>query len=121
MTAESIPTHVDTLTAAIASGGSLSAEVDLTGWSLVGIVMPAAWDAAALTFQAAPRAGGTPANLYDATGDEKEVAAAASRFVALDPAEWIGVGAVRVRSGTSGTPVNQSAARSLTLVVRALG
>jgi hypothetical protein len=32
--------------------------------------------------------------------------------------DWVGVRFLKIRSGTAGTPVNQAAARTLTLVVQ---
>jgi hypothetical protein len=36
----------------------------------------------------------------------------------LNIGDWIGVRYMKVRSGTSGTPVNQGGARTITLVVQ---
>lgn len=105
--------------ATIANGTSLSATVDIGGTTLAGIVMPAAWDAANLTFQAS-HDGTSFNNLYDALGGEKTVTAAASRFIALDPADFAGVRYLKLRSGTSGTPVNQTVNRTVTLLSRAV-
>jgi len=106
----------------IASGSSLSGEVLLDnsvprGKRLFAIVMPSSWTAANLTFQASID-GTTYNNLYDYNGSEVTVTAAASRYIVLDPLTFAGVAGVKIRSGTSGTPVNQGADRTLTLVVR---
>lgn len=104
----------------IAINASLSAEIDLgTSKVLCGIIMPAAWDAAGLTFQAAAASGGTFANLYDQYGTEKAMVAAASRYIPLDdPGFWLGVRYLKVRSGTAASAVNQTAARTITLVTK---
>lgn len=100
--------------ATIANGASLSGAVDLGTKRLARINMPSSWTTANLTFQVS--ADGTNyANLYDATGTEKTVQAAASRAIILDFSEWIGARYIKVRSGTSGTPVNQGAERILQL------
>ena len=114
----------------IANGASLSAEVDLRHHSLVAIQMPADWTAADLTFQGrpgaddtTPRINETLQNVYDDAGNEVTVQADADRYIALTAAvldALTGLGRVKVRSGTSGTPVNQGAARVLTLVLAAL-
>ena len=95
--------------ATIADDASLSVEVDLgAGRILCAIDMPADWTAANLTFQASYNTGGTFDNLYDQYGTEKTIIAAEDRYIALDdPAFWMGVRYLKVRSGTSGTPVVQ--------------
>lgn len=104
----------------IAEGESLSSSVNLgAGYTLVAISMPAAWTAAPLTFQAS-RYGSTFINLFDADGVEVQVAADANRYIVLDPALWVGVWYLKLRSGTSSVPVAQAAARSPILIVKAL-
>jgi len=105
-----------TATATIANGESLSAAVDLGTGRLAGIVMPAAWTAANLTFQTSPD-GVTWRDRYDWLGGEVTVVAAAARSIQVNLADWLGVRFLKVRSGTSGTPVNQGAERVLTLVL----
>ena len=109
-----------TLTATIAINASLSGEVDLGSYRLAGIVMPAAWTAANLTFQVASATGGTFQDLYDDGGNEVTVTAAVSRSLGLDLlagtlAPWR---FIKIRSGTSGVAVNQAAARTITLVCK---
>lgn len=111
-------------TVTIANGASLSgAAVFVNGvTSLVGIVIPAAWTAAALTFQASAD-GTTYGDLYNTAGTEVTIpssAVAASRYIALDPSDFAGIAYLKVRSGTSAAAVNQTADRTLTLVVRSL-
>lgn len=99
---------------------SLAAEVDLgVGRVLCAIDMPADWTPANLTFQASTTSGGTFDNLYDQYGTEKNIAAADDRYIALDDlAFWLGVRYLKLRSGTAATPVNQAAARTVTLVTK---
>lgn len=105
----------------IANGASLSQAIENIGLgaasALVGIEMPAAWTAANLTFQVSFD-GDTYKDLYDKDGNEVTVTAAASRYIGLIPSLFAGIRHLKVRSGTSGTPVNQGAARTLRLVVR---
>ena len=107
----------------IANGASLSGAVDLQGYILTGIVMPAAWTAASLTFAGAPSneqsgEAGTFVPIYDDAGTEYTVSADTSRVLQIDPVKLAGVRWLKVRSGTSGTPVNQDAARTLYLILR---
>lgn len=105
------------VTATIDNGASLSDAVHVRDQTLVAVAMPASWTAASLTFQAS-HDGTTYRDVYDAEGTEFEVAAAASRWIALDPADFASAAYLKVRSGTTGTPVNQGAERAVTLVFR---
>jgi hypothetical protein len=103
--------------ATIASSGSISTEVDLGAKLLVGIAMPAAWDAATLSFQVSLDNGTTWLELCNTAG-AVSLTAAAGQFISLDPATYRGVNAIKVRSGTSGSLVTQSADRIVGLAVR---
>lgn len=114
---------LDYPTVTIAAGQSLSAAVSIGSKSLVGIVMPAAWSTAGLTFQASSDGGATFRELYDDAGNEVTISsasAAASQQIALNPTYWRCVNLLKVRSGTAGTPVTQTPAATLTLVVRGI-
>ena len=109
------------LTATIASGASLSAAVNVSRSNVIGIIMPTGWTAAALTFQASID-GDNFFDLYDQAGTETNIPTAASRFVGgLDALNFGSFNYLKVRSGTTGTPVNQAASRELTLVLRNAG
>lgn len=105
-------------TAQIALGTALSAAVDCVDGRAIRVDMPAAWDAADLTFQVSLD-GVTYSDLYDAYGSEYVVRASASRAILLNPVDFIGVRYLKVRSGTGAVPVNQTAARSITLTLLA--
>lgn len=107
---------ISTAVATIANGESLSAAVDLGGWRVAGIVMPASWTAANLTLQTSPD-GETYNNRYDRSGTEYTITAAASRSIQIPLDDLLSVRFIKVRSGTSGSPVNQGAERSITLVL----
>lgn len=101
------------------SSNSISAEIDLgKGGKLQGIYMPAAWTTADITLQAASSSGGTFLDVYDDAGTEASISAAASRYITLYPDQFAGVRFIKIRSGTTGTPVNQAAARSLVLDIQ---
>lgn len=112
---------------AIANGAALSNEVDLGGHKVVAIQMPASWTAADLTLVARPgipdgRAGTSNdalQDVYDSADAEVVIEAAAARYIVLDGVEREALDAIRVckfRSGTTGVPVNQGAAREILLV-----
>lgn len=103
--------------AAIAQGTALSPEVDVGGYTIVGIFVPAAWVTAGISFQASIDSS-TFAELVDQTNTAivvPSITGGAAVFVALDPAKSRGLRALKVRSGTSGTPVNQTASGGVTL------
>jgi hypothetical protein len=102
-------------TATIASGGSLSDVVRCPGgkaWAA--IQMPASWTAANLTFQVSLN-GTTFYDLYDDLGIEVTVTAGATRTIRLVAGDWWAAPWMKIRSGTTGTPVAQGAERLLTL------
>jgi len=108
---------VTTNTATIAAGAALSQAMYLGHGVLVGIQMPAAWDAANLSFQASAD-GITYQDVYDFQGAEVVVQAAAARFVTID--EFQGAPWIKVRSGTTGSHVNQTLDSALILIVQKL-
>lgn len=105
------------ITATIANGASLSGEIDLGSRQLAAIFMPSSWTAANLTFQASDQTGGTFQDVYDSAGNELTAIAAASRTI-TDIPELGPLRFIKVRSGTSGTPVNQGGARTIILLVK---
>lgn len=102
--------------AVIANAASLSGAVRIDG-RLVGVILPAAWTTAALSFQGSVD-GETFFDVYDAATERTiaEAAVVANRFLALDPDAWRAFTHIKVRSGVAGTAVAQGAQRVLTLV-----
>ena len=109
-------TSVETVT--IASGASLSGAVDLGAHRLGAVIVPSAWTAASITLQASQSLAGTYGDVYDDLGTEISLTAAAGRVITGVTLERIPLRYVKLRSGTSATPVNQAAARTLTLVLK---
>ena len=109
-------THYVTCT--IAAGASLSGEVDGRGMRLAKIFMPSAWTAAGISFTEAEASAGTFNPLYDDSGLEIAVTAAASTTIAIstNAIPLTGVGYLKVRSGTSASAVNQDDARVIGLL-----
>lgn len=103
----------------IASGQSLSGDVHLHQQRLFGILMPAAWDVAALTFQASIDATNF-FDVYDDSGNVLTMQAAANRFIVIaSPLAYLGIQRIKVRSGTPSVAVNQTAERILKLIPQA--
>lgn len=116
----------DEIRVTITTGTALSAPVNLGGRRIVGIKMPAGWDAAGITFAALTRRDDStnpPSDTYgkvqDAGGTEVAITSPAlDTYVAIaDTVALQGLGWVKVRSGTAAIPVNQTATRTLFLVV----
>ena len=101
----------------IANGESLSTALDLDGGVLEGFIMPAAWTAATVSFE-----GSMDDTTYYECGDgtaEVSLVADTGWIIAIPMGSINGLGRyVKVRSGTSVIPVNQAAARTITLLVR---
>lgn len=114
--------EIDYIPAQIAINTALSAEVDIGSKSLVGLVLPAAWIAAAggISLQTSVDGGTTWNEVTTAAGAAYAIAftAAGSAYIAIDPTTLRGVVALKIRSGTAVAPVNQTAAVTLTLVTR---
>lgn len=114
------PYRIDSIPAAIAQGASLSGQVNIGGKTLVGIAIPAGWTTAGLTFQESGDGGTTFGELLDETDTAKSVSSitgGAYTVIAVDPTKWRGINCIKVRSGTVGTPVNQSNTGGVTLTL----
>jgi hypothetical protein len=103
---------VETVT--IGAGSALSG-TQQSGLHLVGIQVPSGWTTAGITFN------GSADNLtfqpvYDNNDAEVVVQAQAGCYHAIPPTTLPKVPYIQVRSGTSGTPVNQVSAVSIQLV-----
>jgi hypothetical protein len=100
----------------IANGESLSSVIDKRGKAIGGIQAPAALDAAALTFQGSMD-NSTFVEIADQAGNALTTAGTLSAsggmsldLLALALAPWP---YIKIRTGTSGSPQAQSAARTL--------
>lgn len=104
-------------TVTIAASGNLSGELNVNAHEIVGVIMPAAWDPAGITFAAVLADGTTFGKIQNEAGTEKTLtSAAASVYIHLDT-PLRAPGRIKVRSGTAGTPVTQTAERIITLVL----
>lgn len=96
---------------------SLSSALHLRGRVVVGIYIPASWTTGNITFQACDTEDGTFVDVYTLTAELAATSAASSRYVALDPVNFHGINFLKIRSGTSGTPVAQSGDITLQLML----
>lgn len=102
----------------IPSGQSQSGIVELWNDAIVAIHFPTGWTATSVTLLAAVTAKGPFLPVYDASGVELTITAAADRVVAVDRAATRGLAHVKLRAGTAAAPVNVSADRTLRLMLR---
>lgn len=94
-------------TATIPGTGSVSAGVQLSAQGLTGIYFPNNFATAPLSFLVSLDAGTTWDVLADQNGNEVAIPSSAGQQIGLDPDDWVGYTNIKVRSGTSGSPVAQ--------------
>jgi hypothetical protein len=114
-------TSRETLTVIIPNGTSVSPTIDLTNTSLLGFVTPSAWTTAALNIEVSDD-GTNWSSAYDAYGSligSVATPVVSSRY-AVDMSALLPWRYVRLRSGTTATPVNQGADRSFKIIKRVL-
>lgn len=104
----------------IASGQSLSDAFPLGGRRFVKIQSPDI-TSATLSFQVQVYPGGDFQDLYDDAGNELTVGSAFTTARTFDMPWLAGLFAVKIRSGTSGSPVNQGADRTFVVAVSSRG
>jgi hypothetical protein len=112
------------ITVTITAGQSLSTPALLGIKTLVGISLPSTWTqpTGGCSFQVSVD-GVNYQELYDSsTGTPITIAFAAalpSRFIVLsNTVQWAGVNALKVRSGSAASPVNQGSTVVITLLAR---
>lgn len=102
----------------IPNGQALSAPGNVEGFHIVGLIPPAAWTAAVLTFRASID-GSVWNDLYD-DATERQIASASlatGRWIRLDGNLWRGISTLILRSGPAAGAVNQAADRVLQLIL----
>lgn len=104
-------TTIDAGSVTIADNASLSDALFLGGYLLKAVVIPATWVTATVITFSVSQDGTTYYDLYkdvNGTLTEVSVPVAASRFIVMDPTLFWGIQYLKIRSGTSGSPVNQT-------------
>lgn len=106
----------------IANAASVSDVACLNGVAIIGIIMPAAWTAAALTVEVSADGTNFTGLAYnDAGGQCNSIATPApGSAYAFSLAGLLPYRYVRLRSGTTAAPVNQAADRIITVITRPL-
>jgi hypothetical protein len=116
--------NCEVIEATVANGATgLSGAIDIGGHSMLALYMPGTWQAAAITFLAAPTIDGTYQSVYDDDGNEVAIAAddvVASRCITLNTvaAKLAPYRFIKLRSGIAATPVNQTADRAIKIIVK---
>ena len=113
-----MPQQLHTRVLTIANAASLSDAVDLSGLTIVGLIMPGTWTAAPITFQASFD-NATYNDAYNSEGAEYLINVLASRHVVLTSLNALFSTSryLKLRSGTAAVPVAQGGSRSLTLLL----
>lgn len=101
----------------IAAGESLSDSLDCSAGDLVRLTMPAEWDNAAISFQASSDDVGYN-DLYGADGQELTIAAKPGVGILLDVSRTLAVAFLKLRSGTSASPVPQTEQRTFAVTLK---
>ncbi len=99
---------------------SLSNSEFAEGFAISGIVMPAAWDLANITFQTSLD-NVNFVSFFDKNGNEYVVTVVAGRQVTIPEIDISGVRYFKVRSGTAAAPVPQTAQRIIYVVISGAG
>src|SRR5262245_57881865 len=97
------------LTATIASGGTTSGEVDLSGTMLVGVFLPSTFDGTTIKLSAASASGGTFVTVETGAGTPADVtitASGASKYVPLAAADRDAVRGLRFIKLVAGSTQN---------------
>jgi len=110
--------HTRTNVFEIANGASLSDAQQTLGVMGENVIMPAAWTAAGLSFEASETEDGTFLPLFDALGVEITLTVLANQRMVLPMGLIRSHNWIKLRSGTSAATVNQSAARTVTMLMR---
>lgn len=105
--------QVNNTAASIASGQSLSAEIDIGALgTLVGLLIPTNWTTAGISLQCSPDGGTTWGEVTTVAGTAYAIGSLTggtlAYYVAIDPTTLRGVQAIKIRSGTQASPVNQT-------------
>lgn len=97
----------------IASGQTVSAGVNLNGFTLCGVFLPAAFTGTALSFEASADGVTYVAVKSTTSGTSLSYTVAQGTYVAIDPKDFQGIQYLKLVSGTM-----EGAGRSLSLAVK---
>lgn len=102
----------------ISAATSITGIIDLgVNTKLIALEITSTWDAADITFQASSD-GVNFRDYYDSGGEIVYSAGTGNRIMAITPKDFAGIRYIKFRSGTTGTPVNQTANEILKYAIR---
>lgn len=104
----------------IASGASVSDVIDLSSQVLLGFITPPVWTTAAIDIEVSPDNVTWFSNMYDSSGVVTGIylTPVVSSGYTVDALALIPYRYIRFRSGTTAVPVNQAAARTISVITR---
>lgn len=101
-----------TFTATILSGATSSDAVQLNGYGMVGIILPATLTSTAMTFTGS-QDGSTYTALYNTSGTQLSITVAASRIVLFVPGDFVGINYLKLVAGSA-----EGADRTISVISR---
>jgi hypothetical protein len=114
---QSIELYQATATIAVGATG-LSDTIDLNGFTPFYLKLPDTWIPAVLSTSISFD-GTVFSDVFDA-GAEITLTGVTGKFIPIDYTKFVGVRYLKLRSGTSAAPVNQTATRLVTIFARPL-
>jgi len=84
----------------IASGGTTSEVVNLNGFGMVGIILPAALTSTSMTFTGS-QDNVTYSALYNVAGTQLAITVATSRIVLFSPGDFVGINYLKLIAGSA--------------------
>lgn len=102
----------------IPAGGNITQGLETKGCTPSIIETPATFTGTTLSFQGLGYDGTTWKEIFDEFGAAVGVTVSTSRMVRLSPADWWGFKALKIRSGTSGSPTTEASARVIVIHCR---
>lgn len=104
-------------TLSIPAGESISNTIDIDKRGLQAIVIPSSWTKAAISFQMAIEEGGDYVDVFFSTGEEVKFFPDASKAYVISPSVLEGLRFIKIRSGSSATPVIQVSTANIKLIL----
>jgi hypothetical protein len=106
---------VQYLSVTIANNAQVSSAVDLGGYVLSGLILPATFTSTAITFQMGNETQGTYFDIYDSTNTQLSMTVTQGRSYLFQPSDFVGVRYLKIKSGSA-----EGGARTVTLIARAV-
>ena len=110
----------DFITVVISANQTQTSAIDFGHKEVIALQMPSTWTTANITLLGATTVSGAYTPVYDQSGSEINLAVANNRMIMVDGSSQIfnTIRYMKIRSGTSATPVSQDADRLLEFILR---